>query len=152
MKNYGKKIRDLIRSITNNSDIYDDKYMKINFNLNDNLPLKPLELQNIIIVVRFVFHEDNKCYRQVFIFFYINVSVIYKFQNMTELIFLKEYVSKTIALCECIISHYQYFLEMNFKFQLEVGDGCYGLIPKAMTFNDVVIVSVKENNYRIQDN
>ena len=44
MKNYGKKIRDLIRSITNNSDIYDDKYMKINFNLNDNLPLKPLEL------------------------------------------------------------------------------------------------------------
>ena len=45
MKNYGKKkIRDPIRSITNNSVIYDDKYMKINFNLNDNLLLKTLEL------------------------------------------------------------------------------------------------------------
>ena len=32
-----------------------------------------------------------------------------------------------------------------------MSDGCYGLIPKAMTFNDVAIVSVKGNIYRIQD-
>ena len=36
------KIRDLIRSKTNNSDDYDEKYMKIKFNVNDNLPLKKL--------------------------------------------------------------------------------------------------------------
>ena len=34
------KIRDIIRSITNNLDNYDDKYMKIKFNLDDDLPLK----------------------------------------------------------------------------------------------------------------
>ena len=34
------KIRDLIRSITNNSDDYDEKHMKIKFNSNDDLPLK----------------------------------------------------------------------------------------------------------------
>ena len=34
------KIRELIRLITNNSDNYDKKCMKIKFNLNDNLTLK----------------------------------------------------------------------------------------------------------------
>ena len=34
------KIRDWIRLITKNSDDYDEKYMKIKFNLDDNLPLK----------------------------------------------------------------------------------------------------------------
>ena len=33
------KIRDLSRSITKNSDEYDEKYMKIKFNLDDELPL-----------------------------------------------------------------------------------------------------------------
>ena len=31
------KIKDLIRSITKNSDDYDEKYMKIKFNLDDEL-------------------------------------------------------------------------------------------------------------------
>ena len=33
------KIRNLIRSITKNSDDYDEKYMKIKFNSDDELPL-----------------------------------------------------------------------------------------------------------------
>ena len=33
------KIRNLIRSITKNSDYYDEKYMKIKFNSDDELPL-----------------------------------------------------------------------------------------------------------------
>ena len=33
------KIRDLIRSTTKNSDDYDEKYMKIKFNLDHELPL-----------------------------------------------------------------------------------------------------------------
>ena len=43
IKKYEKlwsKIRDFIGSITKNSDDYDEKYMNINFNSNDKLPLK----------------------------------------------------------------------------------------------------------------
>ena len=55
------KMRDLIRSIAINSDNYDEKYMKIKFNSDDSLHLrKTLELYNMIIVVRYVFHEGNK--------------------------------------------------------------------------------------------
>ena len=61
-------IRDLIRSITDNSDKNDEKYIKIKLNLDDDLPLnKTLELRNMIIVVTSVFHEGNKHYPQVFL-------------------------------------------------------------------------------------
>ena len=50
------KIKDLISSITNNSGDYDEKYMKIKFNSDDNLPLnKILKLHHLVIIVRFVF-------------------------------------------------------------------------------------------------
>ena len=63
-----RKIKDLIRSINNNSDDYEVKYMKIKFSSNDDLPLKrTLELHKIIIVVRFVFHEDRKYDPQIFL-------------------------------------------------------------------------------------
>ena len=62
------KIRDLIRSITNNSDYYDEKYMKIKFVSDDDLPLnKTLELRNMMIVIRSFFHEGNKYYPHVFL-------------------------------------------------------------------------------------
>ena len=62
------KIRCLIRSITKNSDDYDEKYMKIKFNSNDKLPLnKTLEISSMKIVVRTVFHENNKYYPQDFL-------------------------------------------------------------------------------------
>ena len=60
-------MRDLIRLITKNSDDYDKKYMKVKFNLNDKLPLdKIIEIPNMILVVKAVFHENNKYYQQVF--------------------------------------------------------------------------------------
>ena len=47
------KMRDLIRSITNNSDNYDEKYMKIKLNSDDDLRLKKtLEIHNMVIVIR----------------------------------------------------------------------------------------------------
>ena len=59
-KEMQSKIRDLIRSITNNLDDYDKKYMKIKFNSDDDLPLdKTLEIRNMM-VFRPVFHESNK--------------------------------------------------------------------------------------------
>ena len=61
-------MRDLIRSITKNADDYDEKYMKVKFNSDDKLLLnKMIEIPNMIIVVRAVFHENNNYYPQVFI-------------------------------------------------------------------------------------
>ena len=60
------KIRDLTRSVTKKSDDYDEKYMKIKFNSDDELPLnKTIKIPVMVIVVRAVFHE-NKKYPQVF--------------------------------------------------------------------------------------
>ena len=62
------KIRDLIRLITKNSDHYDEKYMKIKFSSDDELLLnKTKEILSMIIVIRTVFHENNKYYLQVFL-------------------------------------------------------------------------------------
>ena len=61
------KIRDWIRSITKNVDDYDEKYMKIKFNSDDNLPLsKIIEIPTIAIVTSLIFLENNKYYPQVF--------------------------------------------------------------------------------------
>ena len=50
------KIRDLIRSITKNSDDYDEKDMKIKLNSDDKLPLnKTIEIPTMTIVVRAIF-------------------------------------------------------------------------------------------------
>ena len=62
------KIKDLIRSTTKNFSDYDEKYMKIKFDLNDNLPLnKTIKIPIVVIVIRSVFHENHKPYRQVFL-------------------------------------------------------------------------------------
>ena len=64
IKKYKKlwiKIRDLIRSITKTSDDYDEKFVKIKFNSNDELPLnKTIELSTMTVVVRAVVLEINK--------------------------------------------------------------------------------------------
>ena len=55
-------------------DNYDEKYVKIKFNSDNDLTLglgwfnsKTLGLHNMAIVVRSVFDEDSKCYTQVFL-------------------------------------------------------------------------------------
>ena len=62
------KIRNLIRSITKNSDDYDEKYMSIKFNSDGELSLVKMKKKpTIAIVVRTVFLEDNKYYPHVFL-------------------------------------------------------------------------------------
>ena len=52
------KIRNLIRSITKNSDDYNKEYMKIKFNSDDEIPLnKMIETSSMIIVARAVFRK-----------------------------------------------------------------------------------------------
>ena len=50
---------------------------------------------------------------------------------------------------ECMICHYWYFLDKNFKYEPYLCSGCNDLSQKAINFNDVAIVSVKEFDYRI---
>ena len=52
----GKKIRDSIRSITKKSDDYDEKYIKIKFNSDQELVLnKTIEIPSMTTLVRSVF-------------------------------------------------------------------------------------------------
>ena len=58
-------------------------------------------------------------------------------------------INRTNASKECDICHYWYFLDKNFNYQPYLCNGCHDLIQKVMNFNDVAIVSVKGNDYRI---
>ena len=59
--------KGLIRLITKNSNDSDKKFMKIKINSDADLPLnKTIEIHEVTIVVRAVFHENNKYYLQVF--------------------------------------------------------------------------------------
>ena len=59
-----KKYEELWNKIRND---YDERYMKIKFNSDDDSPLrKTLDFCNMVIVVRSVFHEGKKYYPQVF--------------------------------------------------------------------------------------
>ena len=54
-----------MKSVTNTSGDYDEKYMKIKFNSDNNLPLNEiLKLYNLTIVVRSVFQQEKKYYQQ----------------------------------------------------------------------------------------
>ena len=53
--------------MTKNSDDCDEKYMKIKFNSDDELPLNKKIVVLSMIVVRAVFHENNKEYAHIFL-------------------------------------------------------------------------------------
>ena len=42
-----------------------------------------------------------------------------------------------------------YFLDKNFNYEPYLCNGCHDLMQKAINFNDVAIVSIKGNDYRI---
>ena len=53
-------------SITKNLDNYDEKYMKIKFDSDDNVTLDiTIEIPIVTLVVRVIFHENNNYYPQV---------------------------------------------------------------------------------------
>ena len=58
-------------------------------------------------------------------------------------------IDKTSASKECKICHYWYFLDKSFKYDPYLCNGCHDLMQKAMNFNDVAIISIKGNDYRI---
>ena len=58
-------------------------------------------------------------------------------------------INKTNASKECKTCHYWYFKDIGFKYKSYLSKGCRGLMQKAISFNDVAIVFVKESSYRI---
>ena len=88
----------MIRLITKNSDDYDEKYMKIKFNSDDELPLnKTIETPSMIIIVRTVFHENNKYYPQVSLEECLyKLRIIWKCYILIELMFVKELMLKQV--------------------------------------------------------
>ena len=50
---------------------------------------------------------------------------------------------------ECDLSHYRYFKDIAFKYQPYLCNDCHDLMQKAINFNDVAVVSVRGNSYRI---
>ena len=58
----------MINSIVKTSDDYDEKYMTIKFNSDDELILnKAIEIPGMKVVVRAIFYENNKYYQQIFL-------------------------------------------------------------------------------------
>ena len=58
-------------------------------------------------------------------------------------------VNETNLSKECDICHYYYFKDIGFKYEKYLCSGCHDLMQKAMSFNNVAIVYVKGNAYRI---
>ena len=56
----------------------------------------------------------------------------------------KTYVSKETDIC-----HYWYFKDIGFKYEPYLCNGCHDLMQKAMSFNNIAIVYVKGNAYRL---
>ena len=50
---------------------------------------------------------------------------------------------------ECDICHYWYFKDIGFKYEPYLCNGCHSLMQKAVSFNNIAIVYVKGNAYRI---
>ena len=58
-------------------------------------------------------------------------------------------VNKTNLSKECDICHYWYFKDIGFKYGLYLCNGCHDLMQNAIRFNNIAIVYVKGNSYRI---
>ena len=58
-------------------------------------------------------------------------------------------VNETNAFEECDICHYQYFKDLDFKYEPYLCNGCHDLMQKAINFDDIAVVSVKQSDYRI---
>ena len=58
-------------------------------------------------------------------------------------------VNKTNLSKECDICRYWYFKDIGFKYEPYLCNGCHDLMQKAVSFNNIAIVYVKENAYRI---
>ena len=80
-------------------------------------------------------------------FSWMNIFVSYKYKSIIGLIYLKEVILIKLLVCVNIFFSYcLYFVEVIFRFQPKV---CDDSAQKAISYDDVAIVSIKRNYYRI---
>ena len=147
-------IKNEIETINDSKkDEYDEDFMKIKFDADDNLPLnKPLKLRLLTIIVGCIFEEDGKFYSQLYFDHCLyglrvasNIMLVYDRTDISEGI----HVNKTSASKECDICCYWHFKNTGFKYEPYLCNGCHDLMQKVMSFNDVAVVYVKGSAYRI---
>ena len=69
---------------------------------------------------------------------------------MKELTFLKELILiGQINQKNVILVIIRVFLDKNFRYEPYLCNGCHDLMQKAVSFNDVAIVSIKESDFGI---
>ena len=114
-------------SITKTSDHYDKKYIKVNFNSDDDLPLNStIEIHNVTIVVRESF------LRWMLLWIINDMKMLYYDRiEVSEGI----NVNKTSESKEYDICHYWYFLNKGFKFQSNVCNRCYDILIVSVNFD-----------------
>ena len=56
-------------------------------------------------------------------------------------------VNKTSASKECIICHYWYFLDVGFKPQQDVCNGCHDVSMMFMNFDTIAILNIHRVDY-----
>ena len=58
-------------------------------------------------------------------------------------------VDKTNESKECMVCHYWYFLNKNFSYGPYFCDGWYNIMQKSINFENIAVVHIKKNAYRI---
>ena len=58
-------------------------------------------------------------------------------------------VGKTDRSKECMLCHYWYFLNKNFKQGPYLCDGCYDVVQRSTDFKNIAVVHIKKSAYRI---
>ena len=124
--------------------MFDEKnYGKIGIDTDDDLPLnKPLKFPTLTVFIRCVLQSGEKLYAQIYIdecLYELAISMLeYDRIHISEGIDIK----KTNASKECKICHYWYFRDIGFKYEPHLCNGCHDLMQKAVSFNNIAIVSV----------
>ena len=60
-------------------------------------------------------------------------------------------VNKTSASKECIICHYECFLDKGFKFQPDVCNGCHDKLMMSLILNDIAILNICGVDYQCME-
>ena len=105
-------MRDLIRSVNEILDNYNEKYIKVKSNSGELRLNKTIEMHNAEMVAWAIFHESNV-----------------KMLHYDRIDFSKGIdVNKVTESKGCDICHYWYFLNKGFKFQSKDCNRCHDLL------------------------
>ena len=97
-----------------------------------------LELHNMIMIVRTVFHENNKSYSQIFL-----DECLCKLQMLYYDVSEGTDDIKTSQSKDCDVCHYWYFLDKSFKLQQYVCSRCHDVLSMmSMNLSDIAILII----------